>query len=107
THWALMQTQGKLTSKLASFAMPGPAASIEDSIAWLQPAEEALATGAASLKTQLRNTWWYSETVHRIGATRALVRNYAPWLLPEFEALRKIPELGLARAASLSLEDSI
>ena len=107
THWALMQTQGKLPSKLASFAMPGPAAPVEDSIAWLQSAEEALAAAATSLKTQLRNTWWYSETVHRVGATRSLIRNYAPWMLPEFEKLRKVPELGMARAASLSLEDSV
>jgi hypothetical protein len=107
THWALMQTQGKLPSKLASFAMPGPAAPVEDAIAWLQPAEEALAAAATSLKTQLRNTWWYSETVHRVGATRSLIRNYAPWLLPEFEKLRKVPELGMTRAAALSLEDSV
>ncbi len=106
-HWGLMHTQGKLPSKLASFPMPGSTAPIADSIAWLQTAEEALAAATTSLKTQLRNTWWYSETVHRIGSTRALIRNYAPWMLPEFEQLRKIPELGLAKAASLSLEDSI
>jgi cyclic beta-1,2-glucan synthetase len=107
-HWGLMQqTQGKLSSKLGSIAMPGPTAPVTDSIAWLQTAEESLVTATNSQKTQLRNTWWYEETVHRIGSARTLVRSYAPWLLPEFESLRKIPELGLARAASLSMEDSV
>jgi hypothetical protein len=106
-HWALMHSQGKLPSKLASFPMPGPAAPIYDSIAWLQNAEEALAAATTSLKTQLRNTWWYSETVHRIGAARSLIRSYAPWMLPEFEKLRGIPELGLARSSALSIEESI
>jgi hypothetical protein len=108
THWNLMQSQqGKLPSKLASFSMPGSAAPIADWIAWLQTAEEALAAATTSLKTQLKNTWWYSETVHRIGVVRSLIRNYTPWMLPEFEKLRKLPELGMGSSASLSILDSI
>jgi hypothetical protein len=106
-HWGLMHTQGKLPSKLASFSMPGATAPLADSIAWLQNAEEALAAATTSLKSQLRNTWWYPETVHRIVSARLLIRNYTPWMLPEFEKLRNIPELGLGRAAELSIEDSI
>jgi hypothetical protein len=87
--------------------MPGSAAPIAEWIAWLQPAEEALAAATTSLKTQLKNTWWYSETVHRIGVVRSLIRNYTPWMLPEFEKLRKLPELGMGRSASLSILDSI
>ena len=108
THWNLMQSQeGKLPSKLASFSIPGSTAPIAEWIAWLQPAEEALAAATTSLKTQLKNTWWYSETVHRIGVVRSLIRNYSPWMLPEFEKLRKLPELGMGRSASLSILDSI
>ena len=106
-HWGLMHSQGKLPSKLAAFSMPGAAAPLADSITWLQNAEEALAAATTSLKTQLRNTWWYAETIHRIVSARSLIRDYAPWMLPEFEKLRMIPELGLGRAASLSIEDSI
>jgi len=108
THWNLMQSQqGKLPSKLASFSVPGPAAPLAEWIAWLQPAEEALAAATTTLKTQLKNTWWYSETVHRIGVVRSLIRNYSPWMLPEFEKLRKLPELGMSRSASLSIHDSV
>jgi hypothetical protein len=107
THWNLMQSQGKLPSKLASFSMPGSSAPLADWTAWLQTAEEALAAATTSLKNQLKSTWWYSETVHRIGVARSLIRNYTPWLLPEFEMLRKLPELGLSRAATLSIAESI
>jgi hypothetical protein len=107
THWNLMHSQGKLPSKLASFSMPGSSAPLADWTAWLQTAEEALAEATTSLKNQLKSTWWYSETVHRIGVARSLIRNYTPWLLPEFEKLRKVPELGLSRAATLSIAESI
>ena len=106
-HWALMQTQGKLPSKFAASTVPGPAASIDDSIAWLETAEETLAAATKTLKAQVLNTWWYSETVHRIGAARALIRTYTPWMLPEFASLRKIPELGLMRADSIAIGESI
>ena len=106
-HWSLMQAQGKLPARLTASAMPGASAPLADSIAWLQTAEETLAAAAASLKAQLTNSWWHAETVHRIRAASALIRDYAPWMLPEFESLHKIPELGLARAASVSVEDSI
>ncbi len=102
-----MHSQGKLPSKLASFSVPGASAPLNEWTAWLQTAEEALAAATTSLKTQLKSTWWYSETVHRIGVARSLIRNYAPWLLPEFEKLRKLPELGLSRAATLSIAESI
>jgi hypothetical protein len=87
--------------------MPGSTAPVAEWITWLQPAEEALAAATTSLKTQLKNTWWYSETVHRIAAVRSLIRNYSPWMLPEFEKLRKLPELGMGRSTSLSILDSI
>jgi len=106
-HWSLMQAQGKLPSKFASSSVPGPASLIDDSIAWLENAEETLAAATNTLKAQVLNTWWYSETVHRIGAARTLIRTYAPWMLPEFADLRKIPELGLARAAAVSIGESI
>lgn len=106
-HWALLQSQGKLPSKLASFGVPAASAPAAEWIAWLDPAENALTTAADSPKAQLKETWWYVETLHRISSTRSQVRNYAPWMLPEFEKLRKLPELGLGRAVTLSIEDSI
>jgi hypothetical protein len=106
-HWALMQTQGKLPSKFAASSVPGLAASMDDSIAWLETAEETLTAATNTLKAQLLNTFWASETAHRIGAARSLIHTYAPWMLPEFASLRKVPELGLGRAASVSIGDSI
>ena len=106
-HWTLLQSQGKFPSKLASFGVPNSTDTADDWIAWLDPAEAALTTAATSPKAQLKDTWWYSETLHRIASARTLLKTYAPWMLPEFEKLRKLPELGLGRAATISIEDSI
>ncbi|MFZ1015956.1 MAG: glucoamylase family protein, partial [Terracidiphilus sp.] len=106
-HWTLLQSQGKLPSKLASLSVPAASAPAAEWIAWLDPAEAALITAAQSPKAQLKDTWWYSEILHRIASTRTLIRNYAPWMLPEFAPLHKLPELGLGRAWTLSMEDTI
>jgi cyclic beta-1,2-glucan synthetase len=106
-HWTLLQSQGKLPSKLASLAVPAASASPAEWINWLNPAEAALTQAANSPKAQLKDTWWHSEILHRIGSIRTLIRNYAPWMLPEFARLHKLPELGLGRATTLSIEDSI
>jgi cyclic beta-1,2-glucan synthetase len=106
-HWTLLQSQGKLPSKLASFSVPNANANAAEWIAWLEPAEAALTTAANSPKAQLKDTWWYSETLRRIASVQSLLSVYAPWMLPEFERLRKLPELGLGRASTISIEDSI
>jgi cyclic beta-1,2-glucan synthetase len=106
-HWTLLLSQGKVPSKLASFSVPGAHATAAEWIAWLDPAEATLTAAANSPKAQLKDTWWYSETQRRIASIKSLVRAYAPWMLPDFERLRKLPEFGFGRAGMLSIEDSI
>ena len=106
-HWSLMHSQGKLPSKLASFSLPGNNADLYEWIAWLPSADAALTTAASSPKAQLKNTWWHTETLQRIASAQSLAHDYAPWILPEYEKLRKLPELGLVRADSISIQDSI
>jgi cyclic beta-1,2-glucan synthetase len=39
--------------------------------------------------------WWIAEVNRRVHAIKALAEDFAPWLLPEFEELRKMPQLQL------------
>ncbi|MGI9071631.1 MAG: glucoamylase family protein [Bryobacteraceae bacterium] len=38
-----------------------------------------------------QNTWWLSEIQGRIDAVRKQARDFMPWYLPEYEALRRLP----------------
>ena len=108
-HWEMMQSQGKLASPLARMGPPGQSAAIADWIAWLPQASAAFeAADAAShvySGSQPADMWWYSETRRRVKTLFALVRDYLPWMMPEYKPLRDVPELGInAKSEALSLE---
>jgi hypothetical protein len=42
-----------------------------------------------------QNQWWVAETRRRIASIFTLLRDYTPWMLPEYESLRDLPELDL------------
>jgi hypothetical protein len=107
THWNLLQTQGKLPSKATS-GLPGSAATASDWIRWLPAADEALKAVADDPKTNLKDGWWLTETLNRIKATQSLLRNYLPWMLPEFAQLRALPQLASAdKGTDLSPQEGI
>ncbi len=103
THWQLMLLQKGIPEQIAKHPLPKPDASNDDWVAWCLGAElldgfstHAELTGEAA--------WWLREAHDRIAAINRLVREYRPWMLPEFAPLRAIPQLGFTLETPIALD---
>ena len=103
THWQLMLLQKGIPETIAAQPLPNSEASNEEWVAWCLKTE-ALEGFAAPGELTGEAGWWLKETQMRIHAIHELVRNYRPWMLPEFAPLRSIPQIGLALEAPIGLE---
>jgi hypothetical protein len=95
THWQLIRLQNDPHGPLAKFFLPGPASTVEEWIAWLPAADVALTAAAAAPTSDREKKWWFAETRNRINAILTLLRDYTPWLLPEYRPLRELPDFEL------------
>jgi cyclic beta-1,2-glucan synthetase len=101
-HWQLLLSLPDAPAELKAVAPPGAEAGTNAWIAWALGAVEAPVftspgTGSATGEAD----WWLGETHRRISALVALVRDYLPWLLPQFAPLLALPQLqGLADSAA-------
>jgi hypothetical protein len=95
THWQLMQLENDRFAPIARFSLPGPSASVAEWIDWLPTADAALSAAAAATAADGGDHWWLSETQRRIAAIFTLLRDCAPWLLPEYKPLRELLEIDL------------
>ena len=90
-HWQLLMSLPDVPSELAGMAPPSVVA---DAATWITWSLEALnAPGFALRPTDSETSWWLAETHHRIEGVVVLVRDYMPWLLPQFQPLFALPEL--------------
>ena len=104
-HWQLMHSHGKLPSTISKVALPRPSATMAESLAWLPAAVSAFSSAASAAHTL--DPWWFAETQRRISSILALVRDFMPWLLPEYAPLRDVPELAIdEKAERLSIEEA-
>jgi len=103
-HWRLMLYNGA-PAQLVAHRIPLSSAPTGEWIAWIIDAENLAAFNACE-GLSAESVWWLRETHRRITAISILVREYLPWMLPEFEALRALPQLSLDATSSLeSLPD--
>ena len=91
-HWELMQHDAKLSAPLAKLVLPSPSAALSDWLHWLACANEAF---EASVAPDIEDGWWYTETHNRVRAIVELVREFVPWLDPQFASLRHLPEFAI------------
>ncbi len=107
-HWKIMRAEEGLPTALKRLRLPGPFAAISAWIEWLPAAESALSSAAVSRSAEDDCGWWLNETLHHVSAIRTLLREYLPWMLPEYKPLRRSLRLAARRAhAPLSIEDAI
>jgi len=106
-HWQLMSSQGCLPTKFAQLTLPDADAPISECIEWLFANQPTL-SGFSTLPTsECEAGWWATETSNRVSAIIALVRDYTPWLLPEYATLRELPELKfLQMCSALGVEET-
>lgn len=104
--WQLAQTHNPGLKQIDGIAPPAPTASMTDWVAWL-PAADAALSKALSSGSESGDTWWMVETHRRITSTLELIRDYMPWMQPEYAPLRDMlqPALG-EEAGMLSVEEA-
>jgi hypothetical protein len=97
THWRLLQCDGQKNGPLARCPLPSSAATLSEWITWLPVAVTALSKFDAAAMVDPQNRWWVAETRRRIASIFKLLRDHTPWMLPEYESLRDLPEFGLGQ----------
>jgi len=101
-YWQLMLLQKGIQEPISSHRLPKEGASNDEWIAWCLGAE-TLDGLASHSELDGEAAWWLTETRQRIVAINQLVRDYRPWVLPEFAPLRAIPQLGFTLEAPIAL----
>ena len=104
-HWQLVAALPDAPAGLKSIAPPAANAGVNAWLAW------SLGTVDSPVFTSLPVTseagWWLVELQQRMRAINLLLRDYMPWLLPQFAALFALPQLqGLREVASTILVGS-
>jgi len=102
THWQLMLIQKGIPPQIASHPLPKTDASNDDWVAWCL-GTEMLDGFAAHADLTGEAAWWLRETYQRLHEINQLVREYRPWMLPEFSPLRAIPQLGFTLETPIAL----
>ncbi len=104
THWQMMLLQKEVPAQIAGHPLPKPEAGTEEWVAWCLGAE--MLDGFVESKLAGEAAWWLKETHRRIKAINQLVREYRPWMLPEFAPLRAIPQIRLTLEAPVGIADA-
>jgi hypothetical protein len=98
THWRLIRSQNGRSAPLAKITLPGPSATFADWINWLPAADAALSAALAAPSHDQSDQWWLTETKHRVSAILTLLKDYTPWMLPEYGELGALPDFNLIGA---------
>jgi cyclic beta-1,2-glucan synthetase len=77
----------------AQLALPSLSASVAEWVAWVTTATGTIPSAPNSSSDRYEDPWWLHESEQRVHAIVALLTDYMPWLRPEFQPLREIPEL--------------
>ncbi|WP_158748537.1 glucoamylase family protein [Acidobacterium sp. S8] len=91
-NWQLLKLHIPSLNKKTSFSPPPSGSSFDIWIAWLLEHESSSFTDET---LEGEAAWWAAEVKQRISAITDLLRNYMPWLLPEFAPLRDIAQLNM------------
>jgi len=108
THWQLARSQKKAPTPFAQLSPPAADASTDVWLTWLSAAQAALTAVPILPETPLEDSWWLTETRHRISAVLVMLQDHLPWLLPKYAPLRELPAFAIQRSAhTLTIEEAI
>jgi hypothetical protein len=107
-HWRILLKQKHPPASLSRIHMPRSFATTSAWIEWLPSAEVALSAAVATYSGDEESSWWLNEMLRRVSAISTLLRDYIPWVLPEFKPLRKKLRVSvIANDRSHSLQDAV
>jgi cyclic beta-1,2-glucan synthetase len=97
-HWQLLTSLPDAPEGLKAIAPPPVDAAAE---AWITWALATVDSPEFAVPAEGEAAWWLAETQRRIQALVVLVRDYMPWLLPQFAPLLALPQLhGISETAA-------
>jgi cyclic beta-1,2-glucan synthetase len=100
THMRLLRKERSLPPGLSRLPLPDLNDAPAEWIDWLTAAHALLDTAGAATIARQRDGWWQAETLRRIEAILLLLKNYFPWELPQFAALRTSPQIAPNQASA-------
>ena len=108
TYWRQMELEPTLAVPLSGQVLPSATATTQEWIAWLPAAQAVLSAASAAADEQSETRWWLAEAHQRVTAILILLRDYLPWMLPEYAPIREMlqPAIG-EEAESMSFEEII
>ncbi len=93
TYWQLLKLHIPEFARKGAFAPPAADAGFDAWAAWLVEHESSLLAEFGTHEGEAG--WWVAEVRKRASSLATILREYMPWLLPEFKPLRAIAQLGL------------
>lgn len=106
--WRVSPLHERRVQSKTHLPLPHADASVAEWIAWIPKAATALSEATGLDRSEPELQWWLAETERRIAAILALICDHLPWLLPEYEQLRKLNLLGIGpEAESLNIESAL
>jgi len=106
-HWQQMRAENGRLTLLNEVAPPPSSATMTEWIAWLPAAEAALSKASVEADEEPGSRWWLFETHRRVSFILDLLRDYIPWMLPEYAPLRTMLQPAVDEAEMPSLEEAI
>jgi cyclic beta-1,2-glucan glucanotransferase len=102
-HWQLLTGLHDAPAGLEGLEPPAAEADTDTWLAWALAKVDA-PEFATALPADSEASWWLTETHQRIRAVVQLVRNYMPWLLPQYAPLFALPPLQGLREAAIAIK---
>jgi cyclic beta-1,2-glucan synthetase len=105
-HWQLLMSLPDAPDSLKPLALPAAHADADTWIVWVLTTVDSPEFASASVSTDGEGAWWLAETQQRLYALVVVLRDYMPWLLPQFAPLFALPQLQGLRDAALAVQTS-
>jgi hypothetical protein len=109
-HWHMLRLHCKHPVSLVNLFPPVADSSMALRLAWLSSTQAAFTahSNLPAAAAQQRDSWWFTETQQRVSAILQLLRDYMPWLLPEYAPLNELPELLIQQNAhTITIDEAI
>ncbi len=107
-HWRLLLLLDRNATSKLKLSLPRSSAGAAEWIAWFPEAAKALAKADELRITDENARWWLAEIERRVVSIRALLCDYVPWLLPEFDGPRALTGLEMnSPLEGLTIENAL
>ena len=107
-YWQMMRQHSKLQDSMARLTPPLADKSTAVWLEWLTSAQTAFTAASDQPAAKHKDSWWFTETEHRLREILAHLQDCMPWLLPEYAPLRELPELVIPEnACTFTIDDAI